>query len=215
MPFIAEEIYQKVKGKDGKAKPNHGDSVARSAEGGFRESVHLEDWPMVKEGKDERVLKDMEEVRKVVSLGLEARAKAGIKVRQPLQELKVKCVELQAKTELLELIKDEVNVKEVGFDQKLATDVELDTVLTPALKEEGQVRELVRGIQELRKKEKLNTSDFVVLEVGTDDAGKKFVEKNKAEISKLTQLKDVRFAAVSEGGVVEVDEMKFSLRIIK
>jgi hypothetical protein len=37
----------------------------------------------------------------------------------------------------LEIIKDEVNVKEVLFDDSINGDVELDTNITPELKEVG------------------------------------------------------------------------------
>ena len=46
-----------------------------------------------------------------------------------------------------ELIKEEVNVKEISFGKEL----KFDTTITPELKEEGMVREIVRNIQELRK----------------------------------------------------------------
>ena len=95
----------------------------------------------------------MKKVRRVVSLGLEERAKAGIKVRQPLNKLKVKSEKL--KDEYIILIKDEVNVKEVSFEEKTANEVELDTEITPELKEEGDLREIIRQIQDLRKKEGL------------------------------------------------------------
>jgi len=66
MPFYAEELYQKVKSFAG------------------LESVHLASWPESKKLSDleEKIITDMEEVRKIVTLGLEARAKANIKVRQ-------------------------------------------------------------------------------------------------------------------------------------
>ena len=69
MPFIAEDIYRRLKGG--------------------KESVHLEDWP--KAGSvDQKILENMEEARKIVSLALEARSKAGIKVRQPLPKLEIR-----------------------------------------------------------------------------------------------------------------------------
>jgi isoleucyl-tRNA synthetase len=153
MPFYAEELYQKVKSLSGK------------------ESVHLATWPEIHKlsSADEKVIADMVEVRKIVSLGLEARAKASIKVRQPL--LKLKCKSQNAKflekdiENYLELIKDEVNVKEVVFDSTLVQGVELDLNITPELKEEGSVRELIRAIQELRKTEKLNPADIVSLKI--------------------------------------------------
>ena len=51
------------------------------------------------------------------------------------------------------MIKDELNIKEVKFKRgKGELRVELDTKITPELKAEGAARELVRQIQDLRKK---------------------------------------------------------------
>ena len=111
-PFIAEGIY---KGTDGK-----------------KESVHLEDWPEAKKLKagGYKLIKDMEKVREIVSKALELRQKAGIKIRQPLQKLQITD---KLPAEFLELVKGEVNVKEIAFSDKF----ELDTKLTEDLKEEG------------------------------------------------------------------------------
>src|SRR3990167_9047071 len=101
--------------------------------------------------------------RKIAALGLKARAAAGIKVRQPLQKLRILNLKLRIKKELIELLKDELNIKEVESAKKLPegpgwlieTDgrisVALNTELTAELKEEGLIRELVRNIQEMRR----------------------------------------------------------------
>ncbi|HUS59852.1 MAG TPA: isoleucine--tRNA ligase [Nevskiaceae bacterium] len=135
IPFLTEEIYKNLVG--GK-------------------SVHLEAWPEVSNLKvlDTKLLKQMEKVRKICELGHAARKKAKIKVRQPLQLIKVKAKTiLKLDGELVQLIKQELNVKEVEFTQsKDELTVELETKITPQLKAEGEVREMVRQIQELRKK---------------------------------------------------------------
>ena len=172
-PFFAEELYLNV--------------------GGPLQSVHLENWPVA--GKiEEKLLKDMETVRLVSSKGLEARMKAKINVRQPLSKLSVQNPKLKIDdARLIELIKAEVNVKEVLFNEAIATEVELDTALTPELKEEGMVRELVRAVQDLRKEKDLTVNDKAVLLVDADERGKAFIEKNRAELSKVTLLNDVKF----------------------
>jgi isoleucyl-tRNA synthetase len=196
MPFYADELYQKVKACDGK------------------ESVHLADWPTVSKlsTEEEKVLSDMEEVRKIVSLGLEARSKSGNKVRQPLSSLKIKT---SLSDKYFGLIKDEVNVKEVILDNTIANPIELDTNITSELKAEGQYRELSRGIQELRKQENLNPNDAVSLKIKTDEAGKNLVKKFEAEIKKTTLLKGIVFENVEGGTLVKVDEINFELKIIK
>jgi len=92
MPFIAEEIWQKV------TENNFSDE---------NKSVHLESFPETKEINRD-LLKEMEEVRVLVSFGLEARSKVGIKVRQPLAKLMVKKEFLKGKDLLLPLVMDEL-----------------------------------------------------------------------------------------------------------
>lgn len=140
MPFIAEAIYKEV---------NDQKSIVNG-----QLSVHLENWPKPnKKLIDKKLLDLMAEIRRIASLALEARAKAGIKVRQPLQKLKVKREKGKVKfnQDLLKILADEVNVKEVVFDNKIKDEIELDTKITPELKAEGQLRELTRIIQDLRK----------------------------------------------------------------
>ena len=70
---------------------------------------------------------------KLFHLGVEARAKARIKVRHRLlrSKSKIKILKLKNKEEFGNLIKDELNVKEVIFDDKISGEVELDTKITP------------------------------------------------------------------------------------
>ncbi len=146
-PFVAEEIYRQLEGD--------------------QESVHLDSWPRVVDLVDQGLLEDMIEVRRIVSLGLEARAKAGIKVRQPLARLKIKKMSLEIKnnSQLLDLIKDEVNVKEISSDPELVSEVELDLELTPELKEEGELRDLIRKLQDWRKKSGLKPGELAIMPV--------------------------------------------------
>ncbi|MEI6191312.1 MAG: class I tRNA ligase family protein [bacterium] len=199
MPFYAEELYQKVKSFDGK------------------ESVHLASWPESHNlsGAGEKVLLDMQEIRKVVSLGLEIRSKANIKVRQPLLKLKIKDSKLNGENlgQYFDLIRDEINVKEVISDESISEVVELDLNITPELKEEGMIRELTRGIQELRKQEKLSPSDLVSLKIKTDQKGKSLVQKFEAEVKKTTLLKNIFFDIFDGGTVVKVEDLSFELKI--
>ncbi|MFA5651788.1 MAG: class I tRNA ligase family protein [Candidatus Paceibacterota bacterium] len=199
MPFLAEDLYLKITG------------------GMEKESVHLENWTEEFVGElsaeETEVLEKMRETRIIVSVGLEARAKAGIKVRQPLASLKVKSVKLMGSEEYLEPIKDEVNVKEVIFEEMIAGDVELDTVLTERLKDEGASRDIIRAIQEMRKNKKLNPSDQVELFVETSDDGKELINKFYNEISKVAGLKSISFKEFKEGEVVELETMKFKIHI--
>jgi len=167
IPFLSEEIYKNLTKK---------------------QSVHLEEWPKVnKELIDEKLEKKMEKVRELVALVLAERAKAGIKVRQPLNELRITNYELKREKELLDLIKEEVNVKNITFGKTL----KLDTKITPELKEEGMVREVIRQIQEMRKRAGLKPRDKIqVFYLGSPDLNKILV-KNKKSILEKAKVKDL------------------------
>ncbi len=201
-PFFAEYLFQEM--QNGKIKNQNQKS----------ESVHLQDWPHA-EKIDEKALKEMEEVRKIVSLGLEARAKVNIKVRQPLLTLRVKNHESRIMNhESLALVRDEVNVKEVVIDQTLQTEVELDTTLTPELKEEGMFRELVRFVQEMRKKAGFKAGESATLLVGAQGPSKRFIEQHEQELSKIASLKNIVIHDSMEGGdPFQADELVVHLNL--
>jgi isoleucyl-tRNA synthetase len=166
MPFYAEYLFQAV------------------SEEGDAESVHLMAWPQSTTMTQTQLIDDMSRIRLIVTKGLEARQKANIKVRQPLTTLFVHPAlahESLLETEsLLSLIKDEINVKSVVEDESLETDVRLDTVITPELKIEGEVRELMRAIQDTRKEMGLTPHDRIVLVV--DPTTRLLVETMEAEV---------------------------------
>ncbi len=170
MPFVAENVYQRVKGADAP------------------ESVHLCEWPHA--GSIDPPLQEaMEEVRRIASRGLEARQKVDIKVRQPLAKITVNSEQLTGRMELLELIKDELNVKEVAIDRVLSKDeVILDTDISDELKEEGNVREVIRFIQELRKGAGLTPKETATLLFVQSDDVEKFLEKNWQALSVAARL---------------------------
>lgn len=103
MPFVSDAIYRNlVSENDGKAPM----------------SVHLARWPEHDPVLINRTLLDeMRLVRQLVSLGLAARNEAGIKVRQPLAEVRFALRdsgEAAVVSRYTELIQSELNVKNVG-----------------------------------------------------------------------------------------------------
>ncbi len=175
IPFLTDKMFLDVMGKN---------------------SIHLEKWTKFKKPSvsDKKLAEEMNEARRVVSLALESRAKAGIKVRQPLGLLKVKSKKLNVKNkELVGLIKGEVNIKEIKSDYKIKDEVELDTNITPELKEEGQLRELIRHIQDKRKEAGLKPSDKITFVALTDDKGAAFVKKFESVLKKEAGIKAVSF----------------------
>ena len=140
-PFLAEELYQKLTGG---------------------ESVHLLDWPEAGQ-VNEPVVKDMETVRDYVNQALSLRAKEKVKIRQPLSSVTVPTLGESVNFE--DILTEELNVKAVVLGAELA----LDFVVTPELKREGLVREVVRHIQAARKDAGLNVDDRILLGLVADD----------------------------------------------
>ena len=140
------------------------------------ESVHLAPWPAVAKGAiDEQLLSQMETVRAIVEKGHALRSQARVKVRQPLAKLEI-TTKLSA--EYLDIIKDEVNVKEIVVVSKIsdgkdsiadeAKSVSLFTGMTDELKAEGALRELVRMTNALRKERGLKPNDTIAVVFNTD-----------------------------------------------
>jgi len=152
-PFLAEEIYKNITGK---------------------ESVHLVDFPVGDEQMtDNKLSSKMNITRKAIEIGLSIRAEKGIKVRQPLALAEIGIKDIQLESQYLELIADELNVKEVkvvnGKNGKLLKKEEgeitvgIDIELTPDLQKEGNMREMVRYIQNARKKAGYDVEDRISL----------------------------------------------------
>lgn len=144
-PYLSEELFQKLTG------------------GKQAESVHLLDYP--KPGKiDQKVLDEMAQTRAIIEEGLMQRMRKSeteeqIKVRQPLGELIYAGEKLSE--ELEQIIAEEVNVKKV----KHGKETKLDKTITDELKQEGNVRELIRHIQNARKDAGLNVDDRIKLRI--------------------------------------------------
>jgi isoleucyl-tRNA synthetase len=192
-PLAAEDIWLKLK--------NEKDM----------ESVHLESWPKA-EKINIKILEDMKKVREIVTLGLEARQKAGIKVRQPLSSLEVK--DFVFEKDFIELIKDEINVREVKENKNIENDVLLDTEITPELKQEGDYRELVRALQDIRKKIGLTPSDVVSVVFETNEKGKKLIQKFEADMKKTVLISKIEFKNNS-GEEIKIDDLLFKVKIEK
>ena len=138
--FLAEELFKKLTGK---------------------ESVHLEDWKSAGH-VNEAVVSEMETVRSYVNECLSVRAKNQLKVRQPLASVTIPKNGNFVNFE--DIMKEELNVKEV----KLGDTLSLDLALTDELLAEGRAREVIRFVQAARKKAGLNVDDRISLSLDTE-----------------------------------------------
>ena len=167
-PFLAEELYRKLTGG---------------------ESVHLLDWPIAGH-INELSISHMQTVRELINQGLSQRAAAGIKVRQPLKKVSLHGVSDLA-PELIEIITEELNVKEVkvveATNPEAEISAEIDTSLNAELRQEGLMREIVRQIQNARKQAGLDVDDRINLDLSsTVDTVTEAVKVFEKEISAET-----------------------------
>jgi isoleucyl-tRNA synthetase len=222
-PFISELVWERL---------------------GFKDSVHLTEWPAVRASLiNDKLSKQVNLIRGMVSAGLSVRAREKLRVRLPLAsakvavrdniaaelepyipvlcgELNVKTIEFLADASSIATLSAKVNARvlgprlgarvqeviqkvrngefevigentikigditltpgevEVGFAGKPGLAVEsgngfvvaLDTNVTPALALEGQARDLVREIQDMRKEADLHIADRIKLSIrGADE----------------------------------------------
>jgi isoleucyl-tRNA synthetase len=161
LPFMAEKIYQELKGP--------------------KESVHLEDWPQFDKNLiNEKLLLEMAEARKIVEAIHNIRAEHKIKVRQPLADLEIQGIKFSP--EILKIILEEVNIKNGHFVEELKEEencviksfesfgIKVNIGITPELKKEGILRELIRQINSLRKDAKLTLNDRISIYYETSDS---------------------------------------------
>ena len=169
-PFSTEDIWLRLK--------NENDV----------ESVHLVEWPSEIKEKHLNILQNMQMLREVVSQGLKERQMKNIPVRQPLGSITLKD---KLANEYEEILKDELNVKEVKYDDHIES-LSLDFDITSELKQEGEYRELVRSVQDMRKEMGLLPSDIVALVLPENQ--KDLVAKYETELKKTAGLSSVKFA---------------------
>jgi len=275
LPFLAESLYQGLGSPEG-------------------ESVHLCAYPQSKpEFVDRRLEQDMALAREVVSLGRAARQNCGIKVRQPLQAMTIQHTTAQGlPRELSELVKRELNVKEVKFTSEnlrersvvvsvepqmsaigpkfgklaarikqtvmqanpvqVAQDLErqgsfslalegqkvlltaqelqvsyqtkpgaavafdsecvvvLDTRITPELRAEGFVRELVHSIQQLRKQAGFEVTDRIELFLDADAELAQAVTAHQRHVQEETLAVVLHTQQPDAGAVDHVDNLNIN-----
>ena len=125
LPFMSEKIYQNLVCNIDKNLP---------------ESVHLCEYPEIDDQKiDQKMIDQVDAIRKMVELGRSARNKAELKIRQPLQELCFHLNDNSIKEFVIEnqnIILEELNVKNIKYVD--STDKLIGYIIKPNLPFIGQ-----------------------------------------------------------------------------
>lgn len=166
VPFIAEELFQKLSDE---------------------ESVHLAYYPDLNE---KLIVEELEEkmdlVRDLVGIGRASRESVKLKVRQPLAEVVIDGKYEDKIKDLVPLIKEELNVKEVVFEKDLS--VYMNYNLKPNFKIAGsilgkKVKEFGKVLSKLDSKEtveKLESGEELVLNLNGEDTK---IEKDYVQVT--------------------------------
>ena len=179
-PFFSESVFQ-----------SFGNDV----------SLHCGDWPEARvQSVDDGVLVGMAEVRRLAALALAARAEAGVKVRQPLASLTIRDprFKIQDNSELLDVLKDEVNVKAVVFGPTPASqvgqdEVVLDTNITHELMEEGLLREFIRVVQGMRQDADFEPKDEIMLMIQASGELDVVLRREEAMLKEMVHARAVEY----------------------
>jgi nucleotide-binding universal stress UspA family protein len=178
--------------------------------------VHLASWP---EGGvvDDALEATMLHVRSFANTGLMLRTQKKINLKQPLASFIIghdfekpeywdACVSILA---------DELNVKEVRLQNNFmeeGSSFGFDWKITEELKAEGDARELIRKIQELRKQKGLEPKDRIGLLVQTSDSGEALINTFMEEIKKVVGANMIVFGN-AEGEEVTAGEHSFTVML--
>ncbi len=196
-PFVAEEMYQNLVPSFSPEEP---------------ESVHLAEFPVADLSQvDEQLASDIALAMRVASLGRAARSNAGIKVRQPLAEVRVltrSSGEWEGLERLASHVQEELNVKEVNLlppdkleevvdkpgwsvAMEASYGVAIDTKITPELADEGKARELVHRLQTMRKRADFDIADYIVTYYQGGEAIKRVITGFATYIRQETLSRDL------------------------
>lgn len=211
-PFLAEELYHNLTGDN--------------------ESIHLKDWFPAGE-VNSVVVEKMEMTRRVISMGMMQRMQEDeygkIKIRQPLPYIELSS-SIKLDKEYEDMIKEELNVKEIkpiegkienpvenGYHTILTADwdvtARLNKIITPELKREGLMREVIRHVQSARKKADLQVDDRITLQLTThDEQLRQAIDEHAEVIAAETLATFGQSDAYSTTVVIEGAELQITLQ---
>ncbi|MCL4366885.1 isoleucine--tRNA ligase [Patescibacteria group bacterium] len=178
-PFVSEEIYKNLTAQ---------------------ESVHLSSYPEENsQYSDVSLLAQMKQLRLLVEMGHSKRKAANIKLRQPLTKYFYNAPE-QLSPDLEKIMAEELNVKEIEYNKSSDNNPfgELDTNLTQQLRDEGELRDLIREVQNLRKQAGLTLKDRIKI------TAPRLPERDEL---KSLLLKQTNAVAVEEGKTLLINKV--------
>ena len=200
-PFLAEELYQNLTGDT--------------------ESIHLKDWLPAGE-INYQLVEEMAQVRSLINEGLGQRAKGGVKVRQPLQLFEIHGGDAEKLTHYEEVFREELNVKNVLFNSVTIVDGdknglvgEISFEITPELKREGLMREVIRHVQTARKQAGLNIDDRIELSLTTDSSELQQAIDEHLDTIQSETLATKTAKAVDNPVEVKIDGLNLSIGLSK
>lgn len=148
----------------------------------------------------------MKSTREIVSALLKERQLANIPVRQPLAS----AIGPSVSEPYVEIIKGEVNIE----DYAEANSFGLNLNITPELKQEGNYRELVRALQDMRKTQGLTPNDIISLVFETNEIGKNLIQKFETDMKKTALVSTIEFKN-NDGKEIKIGELVFKAKIKK
>jgi isoleucyl-tRNA synthetase len=187
-PYISEKIYQTFDKK----------------------SVQLSSWPKIDKKKiDKKLEEEFESAFKIIEKGLAERDKSQIGLKWPLRKATIYLEKGKYPSHLEELIKGQLNVKEVQVKEKKEFGVELDTKQDAELESEGYMREMSRLVQGFRKDLGFKKEEQIILSISCDEDLKKMIEKWKKIFMQRTNSTEIEFILPN----VTTNEERFKKKI--
>lgn len=195
LPFYAEYLYQQLKNKTDV------------------ESVHLCSWQYG--GRiNKKIIYKMNQLREITPLVLEERERANIKVRQPLQTLKIQKDLMPEGQEWNEILMDEINVLQIKRVNKMKGKFELDITITAELKQKGLIREFARQIQIARKEALCDANERVLVQIKTDKDSYGTISQMAGDLTPLTNARDIS-VMIAYGEYIDIEGYKCKIEIQK
>ncbi len=189
-PFIAEEMYRNLTSE---------------------ESVHLVNWPKVKLGLlDNELIEEMKYIRLLTNLGLKGRVDMGATIRYPKYWIKIS---KEIRPEFKEILKEELNVEDVLVDSTIEI-LAMDNTKDEYLDRKYFAREIIRAIQEGRKKAGFNVEDRISLGIiGSDKVFEEHLDSIVNEVLATSWITGNHIENPEYQEDITIDEESFSFSI--